>query len=62
MPERLELEHFVVGGDGMPGADAKGNRLGWDEASAGHPRTAGTHGKVLRMAIFHRKSSDEASR
>ncbi len=53
MPEWLKLEHFVVGGDGMMGLDSKGNPLGWDdpfEAYVGHPRTAGTHGKVLRLA------------
>ncbi|MCP3997374.1 MAG: hypothetical protein GY722_20300 [bacterium] len=53
MPEWLKLEHFVVGGDGMMGLDSEGNPLGWDdpfEAYVGHPRTAGTHGKVLRLA------------
>jgi hypothetical protein len=52
LPEWLKVPHMVVAGDGMPGRDAKGNSLGWDdpyEAYAGHPRTAGTHARVLRM-------------
>jgi hypothetical protein len=52
LPEWLKVPHMVVAGDGMPGRDAKGNPLGWDdpyEEYAGHPRTAGSHAKVLRM-------------
>ncbi len=53
LPEWLKLEHFVVGGDGMMGLDAEGKPLGWDDSYdqyVGHPRTGGTHGKVLRLA------------
>jgi N-acyl-D-glutamate deacylase len=52
LPEWLKVPHMVVAGDGMPGLDAKGKPLMWDdpyEAYAGHPRTAGSHAKVLRM-------------
>ncbi len=52
LPEWLKVPHMTVAGDGMPGLDAKGKSLGWDdpyEAYAGHPRTAGSHAKVLRM-------------
>lgn len=53
LPLWTKLEHFAVSGDGMPGLDAKGNRLTWDadyEDYAGHPRAAGTHAKVLRLS------------
>jgi hypothetical protein len=53
LPEWLKVPHMTVAGDGMPGLDAKGKPLGWDdpyEAYAGHPRTAGSHARVLRMA------------
>jgi hypothetical protein len=52
LPEWLKVPHMTVAGDGMMGLDAKGNPLSWDdpyEAYAGHPRTAGSHAKVLRM-------------
>ena len=52
LPEWIKMPHMVVAGDGMPGRDAKGNALNWDDAYeeyAGHPRTAGSHAKVLRM-------------
>jgi hypothetical protein len=52
MPLWLRVPEMVVGGDGMMALDAEGNRLGWDdpyESFSGHPRTAGTHGRVLRM-------------
>ncbi|GAF80531.1 unnamed protein product, partial [marine sediment metagenome] len=52
MPDWLKMPHMTVAGDGMLGMDAKGKLLGWDspyEAYAGHPRTAGSHAKVLRM-------------
>ena len=49
----IKLPNFTVSGDGMPGLDEKGNRLTWDspyEDYAGHPRSAGTHATVLRLA------------
>lgn len=52
MPEWLKLEHFIVASDGMPGLDANGGRIGWDapyNAYVGHPRTAGSHARVLRL-------------
>ncbi len=52
MPLWLRVPEMVVGGDGMMALVADGNRLGWDdpyESFTGHPRTAGTHGRVLRM-------------
>lgn len=52
LPEWLKVPHMVVAGDGMPGRDVDGKPLGWDDpygAYAGHPRTAGSHAKVLRM-------------
>jgi hypothetical protein len=53
LPEWTKVPHFGVSGDGMPGLDADGNRLTWDspyESYSGHPRTAGTHAKALRIA------------
>ena len=53
LPEWTKIEHFVVAGDGMPGLDVDGKALSWDspyEAYAGHPRSAGTHAAVLRIA------------
>ena len=52
LPQWLKVEHMTVGGDGMMGTDINGNQLGWDDdytKYAGHPRTAGSHAKVLRM-------------
>jgi hypothetical protein len=52
----LKVPHMVVGGDGMYSTDSKGNPLGWNdgyEKYAGHPRTAGTHAKVLRLGREH---------
>ncbi|MFK8049468.1 MAG: amidohydrolase family protein [Halioglobus sp.] len=52
LPQWIEVPHFVVAGDGMPGLDVNGKLLDWDapyEDYAGHPRTAGTHAIVLRM-------------
>ena len=43
---------MTVAGDQMPPVDQEGNLLGWDdpyEAYNGHPRTAGTHAKVMRL-------------
>jgi len=53
LPEWTKLPHFGVAGDGMPGLDVNGNELSWDspyEDYAGHPRAAGTHATVLRIA------------
>lgn len=52
LPLWTKLEHFAVSGDGMPGLNAKGERLSWDadyKDYAGHPRASGTHAKVLRI-------------
>lgn len=52
LPMWLRVPHMTVAGDGMMGIDAKGNRLTWDDDHseyAGHPRTAGSHAKVLRL-------------
>ena len=51
--EWLKVPHMVVAGDTMWSTDKDGNSLGWDNPYAdyvGHPRTAGTRGRVLRMA------------
>ena len=53
LPEWTKVEGFIVAGDGMPGTDVDGEFLGWDgayEDFAGHPRLAGTHAVVLRVA------------
>jgi len=53
LPLWLEVPHMTVAGDQMPPVDAEGNSLGWDDpfdAYVGHPRTAGTHAKTLRLA------------
>jgi hypothetical protein len=53
MKEWVKVPHFVIAADGMPTLDKEGNQLTWDspyEDYAGHPRTAGTHARVLRMA------------
>ena len=52
----LEVPHMTVAGDQMPAVDAEGNKLGWDdpyEKYNGHPRTAGTHAKTLRLGREH---------
>lgn len=52
MLEWIKLPNFVVAGDGMPTINSKGESLIWDSAYreyAGHPRSAGTHAKVLRL-------------
>ena len=49
----LRREHASVGSDGMPTTDANGESLAWDapySSFVGHPRTAGSHAKVLRLA------------
>jgi hypothetical protein len=53
IPEWVRLPHFPVSGDGMPGLGADGKLLDWNapyEDYRGHPRSAGTHAKVLRLA------------
>ena len=52
----LEVPHMTVAGDQMPPVDEEGNTLTWAdpyEAYVGHPRTAGTHAKTLRLAREH---------
>ena len=52
MKDWIKLPHFVVAGDGMPTVNAKGEDLTWDspfEEYAGHPRSAGSHAKILRL-------------
>ena len=52
LKEWIKLPHFTVSGDGMPTINVKGEPLTWDspyEEYAGHPRTAGSHAKVLRL-------------
>ena len=49
----LKVPHMVVAGDTMWSTDKDGNALGWQEdydEYVGHPRTAGTRGRVLRLA------------
>jgi hypothetical protein len=53
MKEWVKLPHFIVAGDGMPTVNSQGALLTWDspyEEYSGHPRTAGTHARVLRMS------------
>ncbi len=48
----IEVPHMTVASDAMPPVDAEGNYLEGDapyEAFSGHPRTVGTHAKVLRL-------------
>ena len=56
LPMWLRMPHMVVASDAMPPVDAEGNYLTWDdpyEKYSGHPRTAGTYAKVLRLAREH---------
>ncbi len=49
----IQIAGYGVSGDGMPSLDADGNALDWDSPYkdyAGHPRSAGTHATVLRLA------------
>ncbi|MEP1353198.1 MAG: amidohydrolase family protein [Tateyamaria sp.] len=49
----IKVPNFVISGDGMPGLNEKGKRLEWDspfEEYAGHPRSAGSHAILLRLA------------
>jgi hypothetical protein len=53
LPLWLQIPHMTVAGDQMPPVDIEGNLLDWDDpwdAYNGHPRTVGTHAKVLRLA------------
>ncbi len=48
----LRVPHMTVASDAMPPVDDEGNYLEGDdpyEKFSGHPRTAGTHAKVLRL-------------
>ena len=52
LPLWLKVAHFTVASDSMPSLDGKGNPLKWDspfEDYAGHPRSAGSHAKILRI-------------
>jgi len=56
IPLWLQVPHMTAASDAMPSFDADGNLLGRDdtfEAYSGHPRTAGTQAKVLRLAREH---------
>jgi len=49
----LRVPHMTVASDAMPPVDEEGNYLKGDdpfEKFSGHPRTVGTHAKVLRLA------------
>ncbi|MDT0553080.1 amidohydrolase family protein [Urechidicola vernalis] len=53
LPEWTKVEGFIVAGDGMPGLNSEGEFLSWDDdfsKYAGHPRVAGTHAAVLKIA------------
>jgi hypothetical protein len=53
LPMFLQVPHMTVASDAMPPQDEDGNLLDWHDAwekFAGHPRTAGTRARVLRMA------------
>lgn len=53
LPEWTKIEHFIIASDGMPGLNQEGQFLDWDSAYedyAGHPRTAGSHAALLRIA------------
>ena len=48
----LHRPHATVGSDGMPTTDIHGETLSWNspyEDFVGHPRTAGSHARVLRL-------------
>ncbi|MCB1489283.1 MAG: hydrolase [Bauldia sp.] len=52
MPYWLNIPHMTVASDAMAGVGKDGNLLPWNadySAYAGHPRTAGTHARSLRM-------------
>ncbi|MEP2029975.1 MAG: amidohydrolase family protein [Paracoccaceae bacterium] len=49
----IKVPNFVISGDGMPALNEKGERLEWDapfDNYAGHPRSAGSHAILLRLA------------
>ncbi len=49
----ITIAGYGVSGDGMPSLDSEGKALSWDSAYedyAGHPRSAGSHALVLRLA------------
>ncbi len=51
--EWIKSPSLILGGDGMMGVDKHGKYLSENspfEEFAGHPRTAGSHGKVLKLA------------
>lgn len=53
MKDWVKVPHFTIAGDGMPTLNVKGEPLNWDSPYAeyaGHPCTAGTHARVLRVA------------
>jgi hypothetical protein len=56
LPEWLKLSHVIVASDAMPPVDAEGNFLPIDdpyEKYNGHPRTVGSHARVLRLGREH---------
>jgi N-acyl-D-amino-acid deacylase len=56
LPHWLSMPHMTVAGDGMMGVNAKGELLDWDadySEYSGHPRTAGSHAKALRLGREH---------
>ncbi len=57
LPLWLKTPHMTVASDAMPPVDVEGNYLKGDdpyEKFNGHPRTVGTHAKVLRLAREHK--------
>ena len=63
LPKWLTRPHATVGSDGMPTTDADGNDLTWAHpysAFVGHPRTAGSHARVLRLGREHGVSLTQA--
>ncbi len=49
----ITIAGYGISGDGMAGLDIEGNLMSWDapyEDYAGHPRSAGSHALVLRLA------------
>ncbi|WP_145975870.1 hypothetical protein [Ruegeria atlantica] len=50
----ITIEGYGISGDGMARLDIEGNLMSWDalyEDYAGHPRSAGSHALVLRLAL-----------
>jgi len=53
LPQWLSVPHMTVASDGMAGVGENGQLLAWSadySAYRGHPRSAGTRAKVLRLA------------